>query len=59
MCCLLWRIYEMHPTLSIKSGCDNMATCGYAGSPERTGQAQIEGLSSSKADSIEAASFHA
>jgi hypothetical protein len=23
MCCLLWRIYEMHPTLSLKSGCDS------------------------------------
>jgi hypothetical protein len=23
MCCLLWRIYEMHPTLFLKSGCDN------------------------------------
>jgi hypothetical protein len=24
MCCLLWRIYEMHPTLFVKSGCDNL-----------------------------------
>jgi hypothetical protein len=23
MCCLLWRIYEMHPSLSLKSGCDS------------------------------------
>jgi hypothetical protein len=23
MCCLLWRIYEMYPALSLKSGCDN------------------------------------
>jgi hypothetical protein len=22
MCCLLWHIYEMHPTLSLKFGCD-------------------------------------
>jgi hypothetical protein len=22
MCCLLWRIYEMHPALSLKPGCD-------------------------------------
>jgi hypothetical protein len=22
MCCLLWHIYEMHPALSLKSGCD-------------------------------------
>jgi hypothetical protein len=22
MCCLLWRMYEMHPALSLKSGCD-------------------------------------
>jgi hypothetical protein len=22
MCCLLWRIYEMHPALSLKFGCD-------------------------------------
>jgi hypothetical protein len=24
MCCLLWRIYEMHPALSLKSGCDKI-----------------------------------
>jgi hypothetical protein len=23
MCCLLWRIYEIHLALSLKSGCDN------------------------------------
>ena len=34
-----------------------MATCRYAGSPNRTSRAQIEGVSSSKADSTEAASF--
>jgi hypothetical protein len=22
MCCLLWRIYEMHSVLFLKSGCD-------------------------------------
>jgi hypothetical protein len=22
ICCLLWRMYEMHPSLSLKSGCD-------------------------------------
>jgi hypothetical protein len=22
MCCLLWLIYEMHPALSLKFGCD-------------------------------------
>jgi hypothetical protein len=22
MCCLLWRIYEMHPALFLKSECD-------------------------------------
>jgi hypothetical protein len=22
ICCLLWRMYEMHPALSLKSGCD-------------------------------------
>jgi hypothetical protein len=22
MCCLRWRIYDMHPALSLKSGCD-------------------------------------
>jgi hypothetical protein len=27
-----------------------MAACGFAGSPKRTGRAQIEGLSPSKAD---------
>jgi hypothetical protein len=26
MCCLLWRIYEMHPALSLKFGCDNILT---------------------------------
>jgi hypothetical protein len=25
MCCLLWRIYETHPALSLKSGRDNSA----------------------------------
>jgi hypothetical protein len=24
MCCLLWHIYEMHPALSLKSGCDTL-----------------------------------
>jgi hypothetical protein len=24
MCCLLWHIYEIHPVLSHKSGCDNV-----------------------------------
>jgi hypothetical protein len=24
MCSLLWRIYEMHPALSLKSGCDTV-----------------------------------
>jgi hypothetical protein len=28
MCCLLWRIYEMHPALSLKSGCDSCAQIG-------------------------------
>jgi hypothetical protein len=27
ICCLLWRMYEMHPALSLKSRCDNMS-CG-------------------------------
>jgi hypothetical protein len=22
ICCLLWRMYEMHPALSLKTGCD-------------------------------------
>jgi hypothetical protein len=22
ICCLLWRMYEMHPALSLKAGCD-------------------------------------
>jgi hypothetical protein len=34
---LLWRTYEMHPTLSLKSGCDNWLvwwhTCG---APDRS-----------------------
>jgi hypothetical protein len=41
MCCLLWRIYEMHPALSLKSGCDGsgirgMLTVGQ--NLDRTGQ---------------------
>jgi hypothetical protein len=24
MCCLIWRIYEMHPALSLKFGCDGI-----------------------------------
>jgi hypothetical protein len=27
ICCLLWRMYEMHPALSLKSGCDNYHMC--------------------------------
>jgi hypothetical protein len=23
ICCLFWRMYEMHPVLSLKSGCDS------------------------------------
>jgi hypothetical protein len=36
-----------------------MATCGYAESPERTGQAQIKGLPPGEADSGKITSFHA
>jgi hypothetical protein len=36
-----------------------MATCGYAGSPDRTGRAQIEGLSPGEADLAKITSFHA
>jgi hypothetical protein len=41
MCCLLWRIYEMHPTLFLKFGCDRsgirgMLTVGR--NLDRTGQ---------------------
>jgi hypothetical protein len=28
ICCLLWRMYEMHPTLSIKIGCDRSGIRG-------------------------------
>jgi hypothetical protein len=28
MCCLLWRIYEMHLTLFLKSGCDRSGIRG-------------------------------
>ena len=28
MCCLLWHIYEMHPALSLKSGCDRSGIRG-------------------------------
>jgi hypothetical protein len=34
-----------------------MATCGYVGSPERTGRAQIEGLPPGEADSAKITSF--
>jgi hypothetical protein len=34
-----------------------MATCGYVGSPKRTGRAQIEGLPPGEADSAKIASF--
>jgi hypothetical protein len=30
MCCLLWRIYEMHLTLFPKSGCDSRQLTGGA-----------------------------
>jgi hypothetical protein len=36
-----------------------MATYGYAGSPERTGQAQIEGLPPGEADPTEVTLLHA
>jgi hypothetical protein len=35
-----------------------MATCGYAGSPERTDRAQTEGLPPGEADVTEITSFH-
>jgi hypothetical protein len=28
ICCLLWRMYEMHPVLSLKSGCDRSGIRG-------------------------------
>jgi hypothetical protein len=35
MCCLLWRIYEMHPTLSLKSRCDSLVLAlGLSGSSD-------------------------
>jgi hypothetical protein len=41
MCCLLWRMYEVHPTLFLKIGCDRsgiraMLTVG--GNLDRNGQ---------------------
>jgi hypothetical protein len=24
ICCLLWRMYEMHPALLLKTGCDKI-----------------------------------
>jgi hypothetical protein len=29
MSCLVWCIYEMHPTLSLKFGCDTRSLCGF------------------------------
>jgi hypothetical protein len=26
ICCLLWRMYEMHPTLFLKTGCYSIAS---------------------------------
>jgi hypothetical protein len=34
MCCLLWCIYEMHPTLSLKSGCDTTRSFPPASPPQ-------------------------
>jgi hypothetical protein len=28
ICCLLWRMYEMQPALSLKTGCDKQEPCG-------------------------------
>jgi hypothetical protein len=28
ICCLLWRMYEMHPALSLKTGCDRSGIRG-------------------------------
>jgi hypothetical protein len=28
ICCLLWHMYEMHPTLSLKTGCDRSGIRG-------------------------------
>jgi hypothetical protein len=28
ICCLIWRMYEMHPALSLKSGCDRSGIRG-------------------------------
>jgi hypothetical protein len=28
MYCLLWRMYEMHPALALKSGCDSDLIAG-------------------------------
>jgi hypothetical protein len=28
MCCLLWHIYQMHPALFLKSGCDRSGIRG-------------------------------
>jgi hypothetical protein len=25
ICCLLWRMYEMHPALFLKTGCDTFS----------------------------------
>jgi hypothetical protein len=41
MCCLLWRIYDMHPALSFKSGCDRSGIRGMlivGRNLDRTGQ---------------------
>jgi hypothetical protein len=37
ICCLLWRMYEMHPALSFKTGC---YTASVADSAESAAQMQ-------------------
>jgi hypothetical protein len=39
MSCLLWRIYEMHPALSLKSGCDTIPAVAADGHTGQSGGA--------------------
>jgi hypothetical protein len=37
ICCLLWRMYEMHPALSFKTGCDSVTTAVTRSNPRLLG----------------------
>jgi hypothetical protein len=42
---LLWRTYEMHPALSLKSGCDSMSGRSIILAQATTGEIILKGIS--------------